>query len=198
MNGDQHRRRDPCLPRWPSPGCAPARPPTRLPPPCRCSLPATLSHRQQSGATTPEALAELTELDGQLQAAAPLIVEAVGGDTLARWRASAGPPPSAWWWALDEIAAADKPKPCDRLGDPGRPLHHAQRQLHRRNLGALPGGTAGFLRRFQHPVTGAAGPGWPAARSPRPAAGGSMGCSPRAASPGPRTPAGRPRWRSWC
>jgi tetratricopeptide (TPR) repeat protein len=64
-----------------------------------------------SGTTTPEALAELASLDGQLQTAAPLIVEAVGDDTLARWRASAGPPPSAWWWALDAIAAANKPKP---------------------------------------------------------------------------------------
>ena len=66
----------------------------------------------EAGTSTAEALAELTGLDGQLQAAAPLIVEAVGSDTLARWRASAGPPPSAWWWALDEIAAAGKPKPA--------------------------------------------------------------------------------------
>jgi tetratricopeptide (TPR) repeat protein len=64
-----------------------------------------------SGTSTAEALAELARLDGQLQAAAPIIVEAVGDDTLARWRASTGPPPSAWWWALDEIAAATSPKP---------------------------------------------------------------------------------------
>ena len=64
-----------------------------------------------SGTTTPEALTELAALDGQLQAAAPIIVAAVGGDTLARWRASAGPPSYAWWWSLDEIVAANEPKP---------------------------------------------------------------------------------------
>ena len=64
-----------------------------------------------AGTTTSEALTELAALDGQLQAAAPVIVDAVGGDTLARWRASAGPPSYAWWWALDEIAAANAPKP---------------------------------------------------------------------------------------
>jgi len=63
------------------------------------------------GTTTPEALAELASLDGQLQAAAPVIVDAVGADTLMRWRTSAGPPPPAWWWSLDEIAAAHQPKP---------------------------------------------------------------------------------------
>ena len=74
-------------------------------------MPATLSQKLRSGTTTPGALAGLTELDGQLQTAAPVIVEAVGDDTLMGWRASAGPPPSAWWWALDAIAAANKPKP---------------------------------------------------------------------------------------
>jgi len=64
-----------------------------------------------AGTTTSEALTELAALDGQLQAAAPIIAAAVGGDTLARWRASAGPPSYAWWWALDEIAAANAPKP---------------------------------------------------------------------------------------
>ncbi len=64
-----------------------------------------------SGATTPETLTEVAALDGQLQSAAPVIVDAVGGDTLARWRASAGPPSYAWWWSLDEIAAASEPKP---------------------------------------------------------------------------------------
>ena len=64
-----------------------------------------------SGTTTSEALTGLAALDGQLQAAAPVIVDAVGGVTLARWRASAGPPPSAWWWSLDDIAAANEPKP---------------------------------------------------------------------------------------
>ena len=64
-----------------------------------------------AGGTTPEALAGLTELDEQLQAAAPVIVDAVGADTLMGWRASAGPPPSAWWWALDAIAAVHQPKP---------------------------------------------------------------------------------------
>jgi tetratricopeptide (TPR) repeat protein len=64
-----------------------------------------------SGITSSELLSELASLDGQLQAAAPIITGAVGADTLLRWRASAGPPSSSWWWSLDEIAAANEPKP---------------------------------------------------------------------------------------
>lgn len=64
-----------------------------------------------AAATSPDALSDLAALDGQLQGAAPIIVGAVGADTLQRWRASAGPPPSAWWWSLDEVAAANEPKP---------------------------------------------------------------------------------------
>ena len=110
-----------------------------------------------SGTTTPEVLTELARLDGQLQAAAPVIVAAVGADMLMRLRASAGSPPSAWWWALDEIAAANEPKPWIGWAILAGLLHHTQRQFHRRNLNALPRGTAGFLRRLQHLDSGAVG-----------------------------------------
>jgi tetratricopeptide (TPR) repeat protein len=64
-----------------------------------------------AGPATAEELAELAELDGQLQAAAPAIEHAVGRGTLARWRDAVGPQPAAWWWALDQIAAATEPRP---------------------------------------------------------------------------------------
>ena len=151
-----------------------------------------------AGTTTAEALAELTGLDGQLQAAAPLIVEAVGGDTLARWRASAGPPPSAWWWALDEIAAAGKPKPwigwailaglfitlsVSFIAEisarflAGQPDFFGVFSTLSQALLALAG------RRRAHP--GRRPVDRRAARRAR-------------HRPGPRTPAGRPRSRSWC
>ena len=57
------------------------------------------------------ALAELAELDGQLQGAAPAIAHAVAGRTLAGWRDAVGPQPAAWWWALDQVAAAAAPRP---------------------------------------------------------------------------------------